>query len=122
MLDPKLQRVMRWQWRHLGKFFPMHQSREDWELEYVRDPDILGQISRWSRVAYALLEYMHRHPDADPQTVFVSLNAIVSGQSEKLPRAMRRELLKYADRPDERLSDLNSFTEDGRFIDGGYLE
>src|SRR5688572_11624051 len=99
MIDPMLKRVMRWQWRHLGQLFPMHHSLEAWEQEYMRDPDIEGQISRWNRIAYALLEYMHRHPDANPQTVFVSLDAIVSGQGEKLPRAMRRELIKYANRP-----------------------
>jgi hypothetical protein len=123
-LPDDLVKVVRWQWRHLAKYSPAgYTAFEQWERGFLRDTHPEREIAHWTRLTYALLEFTHRNPNANPESIFKALNALGSGRGDLVkPRAVRRELEKLYRKADRRLSDPSNFAPDGRLSAGGHLE
>lgn len=66
-LPEGLQRVVRWQYRHLG--YLVQPTYEQWELTFLRDLNIEEEIVIWIGMTWAVMEYLRRHPGQDKQAV-----------------------------------------------------
>ena len=107
--------LIRWQWRHLGKYLNFCNSFEAWELGYLRDGEPEREIALFTRATYAFLEY----PEVNRSKLVGSLIHLLNGRSDLVtPRKVAKELVKLLMTPPAALADLTNFTEDGE-LEGG---
>ena len=121
-LPVDLLKIVRWQWRHIGKLLP-YGSFEEWELGFLRDQHPEFEIAHWTRLTYALREFTHRNPGVPPASIYQALMAMGAGRADLVkPIGVRRKLERLCRKPDPRLADPDNFTEDGRLLGGQHLE
>lgn len=109
--------VIRWQWKHLRRYFPQYRSFEDWKTGFLRDTDPEREIALWTRATYALLEFAHRHPSADRRQVFEVIRDLIFGiEVETKPKSVARTLKKLLTHPPAGFADLTKFSSDGVFM------
>ncbi|TWU20326.1 hypothetical protein [Bythopirellula polymerisocia] len=107
--------MLRWQWRHLNEYVDWCRSFEDWELNFLRDSNPVGEVVIWTGVTYALLEFTHRNPQAIKKGVFGALVCIVNGREDRVsPESVAAEL-KTLLNGIPAIRDLDNYSEDGHF-------
>jgi hypothetical protein len=106
----ELQRVVRWQFRHVGRF--VVPTYEHWELGFLRDLFMEQEIATWTRLTWGVLEYVKRHPGSDPQSVLKRAfeTGVVAGARPKW--RFGREFRKLAMAVPEEYFDVTSSVYD----------
>ena len=113
--------AIRWTWRHFGSHVSSAGSLQDWGLGYMRDANPYKEVALWVRAVYAYLEFLHLHQDRDldHSVVAQAVMLMLTGRADLIePRDAADDFRKLMENPPTALSNLENFTDDGRFIEG----
>jgi hypothetical protein len=111
--------IIRWLWRHVGEYMTSCRTFEDWELGFMRDTNPGSEVAAWLRAAYAMLEFAHRHPNANRLALFVAVANLMNGNDLGIePKSVATDLKELMAAPPQEMADLPNFTENGEFIPG----
>ena len=121
-LIDRLRPALRWVYRHFNPYAG-NTAFEQWELHFMRDKYPGAEVWFWVRMTYALLEFAHRNPTADRQTIARAVLALSFGKdSDVNPAAVRNGLKRLMTNPPPELLDMVNFTPDGHLnSDRAYL-
>jgi len=108
--------ALRWVYRHF-KPYAGNTPFEQWELDFMRDKHPDAEVWLWVGMTYALLEFAHRNPALDRETIAAAVVALSSGQDHVVvePAVVADELKRLMDNPPPELFDMGNFTPKGHF-------
>lgn len=111
--------MIRWQWRHLGKYASWCRSFEDWELGFMRDSNPGSEVAVFMRAAYAFVEFANANPKVDPAMIFGAVMNLINGRPDAIePKSVADKLTALLEGAPQAFADPGNFTEDGRFKPG----
>jgi hypothetical protein len=112
--------VLRWQWRHLGKYITWCRAFEDWERGFLQDQHPGSEVAIWTKATYAFLKFTHQERRANKAAIFQAIVGLLNGQEGMVkPKAVEKTLKRLMEeKPPACLIDAADFTEDGRLKSG----